>query len=145
MIGTFFETAEDRAVNHAYEVLKGNTPDGLLPTTRQQAILRIIADKRGLKNAILVGRLAELLKATPRQIKDDIRDLRLLFKVRIGSSRDAIDGGVYLITTKEEALDTARPFLRQASAELAVARAILEPHELAELEGQLRLEAAPNA
>lgn len=144
-IGNMFDTAEDRAVNHAYDVLRGNTPDGTRPTAKQIGLLRIVADCRGAAKAIQIGRLAEMLKGSPRDIKNDVRELRLRFKVRIGSSRDAVNGGYYLITNSKEALDTARPFVEQAKAEFEIARAILEPHEMRELEGQLRFTTLPSA
>jgi hypothetical protein len=145
MFSTLFETAEERAVAHAYAVISGKSPDGLKPSARQLSLLRTIADRRGKAKAISVGRLAEMEKTSPREIKGDVRDLRLTFKVRIGSSRDGEAGGYYLITTKDEAFDTARPFIEQAKGEWAIINAILEPHELKELEGQLRLAKLPSA
>ena len=147
MLGTLFETQHDRdaaskerAITHAYAVLRGEgAPDRLLPTVRQQALLRIVAGRLGRAHAISVADLAAKLKVQPREVKGDVNELRRIFRVRIGSSRDGESGGYYLITNKQEALDTARPFVSQALSELAIARAILEPHELAELEGQLRL------
>ena len=146
MFGTLFETQADRdtearmrAVQHAYDVIRGDLPAGPKPSRRQTELLRIVVERQGRVKAIAVGELAERLRCTPRDVKGDVRDLRLLFRVRIGSSRDAENGGCYLITTKDEALDTARPFVKQAQAEFAVAKAILEPHEMKELEGQLRL------
>ncbi len=150
MLNTLFEQQEDRdhdakerAIAHAYAVLRGEGSGAahLLPTVRQQALLRIVVDRLGRTRAITVGELAERLKVTPRDVKADVQELRRRFRVRIGSSRDGEAGGYYMITTKQEALDTARPFVSQALAELEIARAILEPHEMAELEGQLRLEA----
>lgn len=148
MLGTLFESQVDRdtearrrAVAHAYDVLRGVGVYGatLKPTPRQQTLLRLIVDRVGRDKAISVGELAEQLKVQPREVKSDVNVLRTMFRVRIGSSRDGETGGYYMIASKEEALDTARPFVRQAQAELAIARAILEPHELKEFAGQLQI------
>jgi hypothetical protein len=146
MADTLFETPQDReqeacrrAIDHAYDVLRCGYR-GTQPSYRQTLLLRIVVDRVGLARAISISELAALLKTSPREIKADVRDLRLLFRIRIGSSRDGAAGGFYMISTKQELLDTVRPFARQAQAEFAVVRALCEPHELAELEGQLRLE-----
>src|SRR5579875_2131635 len=131
MLGTLFETQHDRdrdarmrAVEHAYAVIRGEVPPGPKPTRRQTELLRIVVTRQGREKAIGVGQLAEQLRTTPREIKGDVRDLRLVFKVRIGSSRDGEAGGCYLITNKDEAFDTARPFIKQAQAEFEIAKAI---------------------
>lgn len=135
---SLFETPEDRAVARVYVLLRGGcVPE---PTARQRALLRTVVERRGKARAISVNTLARTLGVSPREIKADVRDLRLLFAVRIGSSRDSEGGGVYLITNKQELFDTVRPFIRQAQAEFAIAKALCNVHELAELEGQMRLE-----
>ncbi len=134
--GSLFETAEDRAVARAYEMLRG---DDVRLSARQIALLRIIADRRGAARAVSVADLARQFNTTPREIKGDVRDLRMDFGLRIGSSRDQEAGGYYLITSKAELLATVTPMLHQLRSEAALIRAMCEPHELAELEGQLRL------
>lgn len=146
MLGTLFEGQEDRdlamfgrTVAHIHEVMY-HGHRGVMLNERQRAFLRIVADRKGLARAISIGELAERLKTSPREIKACVRDLRLVFRVRIGSSRDGEAGGFYLIATKQELLDTVRPFVRQAQSEFEIVKALCEPHELAELEGQMRLE-----
>jgi hypothetical protein len=139
-LGTLFETAEDRAVAHAERVLRGDTGCALKPTDRQMRLLRLVLARRGMAQAISISELAEKLRTSAREVKGDVRDLRLLFGCRIGSSRDQRAGGYYLITSTKELHATATPLLHQLRSEAAVIRKMCEPHELAELEGQLRLD-----
>lgn len=135
---SLFETPEDRAVAHIYTILRGTTVPEL--SARQREILRAVVERRGKARAIPVNQLARILGVSPREIKADVRDLRILWLARIGSSRDSEGGGIYLITNKQELFDTVRPFVKQAQAEFAIAAALCSRHELAELEGQMRLE-----
>jgi hypothetical protein len=146
VLGTLFESQEDRdreggmrTIAHVEDVMIAGYR-GVMLTARQRSLLYIVADRKGLARAISIGELAERLKTSPREIKACVRDLRLVFRVRIGSSRDGEAGGFYLIATKQELLDTVRPFVRQAQSEFEIVKALCEPHELAELEGQMRLE-----
>jgi hypothetical protein len=146
MLGTLFEAQEDRdqlmlqrTIAHVLNVMH-NGYRGAMLTDRQRVLLRLLADRKGIARAIQIGELAERLKTTPREIKATVRDLRLLFRVRVGSSRNGESGGFYLIATKRELFDTVRPFIRQAQSEFEIPKALCEPHELAELEGQLRLD-----
>jgi len=138
---SLFETAEDRAVERAYAVLRHE----VMPpaTARQIALLRVVVDRRGASRAIGVAKLASMLDCSDREVRRDVHELREIYGVRIGSSRDQDEGGHYLITTKEELYATVTPYLRQAATEMRLVRAMCDPHELAELEGQLRLGDSP--
>jgi biotin operon repressor len=138
---SLFETAEDRAVERCYGVLRGE----VLPqaTARQIGLLRVVVERRGVARAISVKKLAEMLNTSDREIRSDVHELREVYGLRIGSSRDQDNGGHYLITNKEELYATVTPYLRQAATEMRLVRAMCDPHELAELEGQLRLNDAP--
>ena len=136
MLGTMFETAEDRAVAHA-ELLLREGYRGTQLSSRQRLLVRDLLQARGVSRAIPLKRLAEELRCTDRDIKQDIHDLRLLFRLRVGTLRTS-DGGCYLITSREELLDTVRPFARQAKSEWAIVHAIADKDELRELAGQLQ-------
>ena len=134
-VGSLFETIEDRAVERAYAVLASRMDPS--PTARQLSLLRIIADRRGADRAISVTQLAAMVKTTPREVKGDVRDLRMSFGIRIGSSRDQESGGYYLITSKAELIATLTPMCHQLRSEVNVICAMCEPQELADLEGQM--------
>jgi hypothetical protein len=132
-----FDNPEDIAVDRAYAVLRDEVMPP--PTSQQIALLRIVADRRGAARAISVKRLAEMLHTNDREIRNLVHELRELYGVRIGSSRDQENGGHYLITNKQELFATVTPYLRQAATEMRLVRAMCGPLELAELSGQLRL------
>lgn len=133
------ETIEDRSVAHAYSVLRGDdVANGQKPTSRQIGLLRLVADRRGARRAVSAADLARALNCDDRDIRTDVRELREIFGVRIGSARSG-QTGYYLITTKEELFDTFGPFLSQAASELRLVRRMCNPHELAELAGQMKL------
>jgi len=136
--GTLFDSPQDRAQQRAYAVLRGEIDGAIEPTASQRAILRILADRPGKAMAISAADLARLANSDDRRVRNDVRDLRLIFKVRIGSARGE-GNGYYLAVTREERLETVRPFANQIYAEAAIIRAMLDPHELAELEGQMQL------
>lgn len=109
-------------------------------TDRQRDLVEHLRFRYGQKNAVQIGFLAEQLKTTPRQIKEDIADLTVRFRLPIGSSRDSERGGYYLAMTYADRVAAATPHLHQARAHLARVRALLDEHEMNDLMGQLSFE-----
>jgi len=128
-----FETHEQRCMERMDEVLSSTEL-----TDRQKGILRHIASHRGLHNALPLDRLAEWLQCSARDVKGDVRELRLM-GAPIGSSRSGV-GGYYTITTLEEERLTLQGYLNQALSELRIVRAIGGSARLQEAMGQMRME-----
>jgi hypothetical protein len=137
----------DGPESHARRVLCGQAGPWPL-TPMQQELLRILLFHLGAKQAIplrdVMGKLGRVLKVAPneREIKDAARGLVVDFKVRIGASRSE-PSGYYLITNSEEARDTARPYIAEVKKLIERVRVILDPHDLAEMAGQLSLTDQP--
>lgn len=129
---------EERIDKQILDVLCDRGPGPI--TQRQRDILHLLRYRRGCARAIQIGEMAEKLKTTPRQIKEDIADLSIRFRLPIGSSRDAESGGYYLCITQEERIATATPHIHQAMAHLRRANVVLDPKEMSELMGQLLLD-----
>ena len=151
--GVFAGMSEDAADSHARRVLmSGEGPWPLTPL--QRALLRILLFRVGARKAItlrdLIARLEQIADAqsagsphgpmaSEREIKDAIRSLVIDFKVRVGATRSRQHPGYYLITSAEEPRDTARPYVQEIKNLAQRVRVILDPHDLAEFEGQLTL------
>jgi hypothetical protein len=125
-------------------VLAGSA--GPWPVTElQREVLRVLLFHQGALNAIclrdLMGKLDHVLTPIPteREIKDAVRGLVVDFKVRIGASRSR-PAGYFLITSSEEARDSALPYISEIRQLARRVRVLLDPHDLAELAGQLRLD-----
>jgi hypothetical protein len=125
---------------HATRTLLGQAgPWQLNPLQRE--LLRILLFHQGAQRAItlrdLIGKLhrATGVLPTEREIKEAARGLVVDFKVRVGASRSA-HRGYYLITTAEEARDTASLYVKEIRKLAQRVRVLLDPHDLAELEGQ---------
>lgn len=129
---------------HARKVLCAQA--GPWPLTElQREMLRILLFHQGAHAAIplrdLMGKLDRILTPIPteREVKEAARGLVVDFKVRIGASRSG-RVGYYLITSSEEARDSARPYISEIRQLARRVRVLLDPHDYAELAGQLRLE-----
>jgi hypothetical protein len=111
------------------------------PTDLQRELLRLLLFHQGAQRAIslcaLMGKLQSVCKPAPveRDIKDAARSLVVDFKVRIGASRSK-PFGYFLVTTAEEARDTARPYISEIKELARRVRVLLDPHDLAEMAGQ---------
>jgi hypothetical protein len=129
---------------HARKVLSGLCGPWPL-TDLQRELLRILVFHLGASRAIqlrdLMLKLQRIVKPLPteREIKDAARSLVVDFKVRIGASRQR-PAGYYLITNSQEARDAAQPYIAEIRHLAQRVRVLLDPHELAELAGQLRLD-----
>ena len=122
MLGTLFETMEDRTLARLRQVLAGRHREWPI-TPRQVELLRRLETRCGA--AQIVGReeLCAALRCTRRELSADVQELRLL-GVAIGSSRESSGGGYYLITSERELADTVTPYLHQALTELRIVRAL---------------------
>ncbi len=120
------------------EVLAGvDIPWQLKPAER--ALLIVLRPHIGIRDAIGLRQLCELLATNERDVKKMVASLRANFRVLIGASRDGEAGGYYMISSAKEARDSARSFVAQAFTMLKTARIILGRHATAELLGQLRI------
>jgi hypothetical protein len=139
-------TPTESPVSHASRVLCGQPAVCPWPPTQlQREALRILLFHQGAQRPIslrdLMGKLDRVTSELPteRETKDAIRGLVVDFKVRIGASRSR-PFGYYLITTTQEARDSARPYINEIRELAARVRVLLDPHDLAELAGQQWLE-----
>jgi hypothetical protein len=129
---------------HARKVMTGEF--GPWPITDlQREFLRVLVFHQGAQRAIqlrdLMAKLQSKVRPIPteREIKDAARSLVVDFKVRIGASRQR-PAGYYLITNSQEARDAAQAYIAEIKHLAQRVRVLLDPHELAELAGQLRLD-----
>ncbi len=104
-------------------------------------MLRAIRYMRGLANTIPISELQQTTKLSARQIKEVVRNLRISFRLPIGSSKRSGAGGYYLIVSAADRAAWVNDVLNQVRAELAVLRAAAGPQATLELLGQLHMEA----
>src|SRR5665213_3480890 len=80
------------------EVLAGtDIPWPLKPAER--AMLTVLRPHIGIRDAISLRQLCELLATNEREVKKIVATLRANFRVLIGASRDGEAGGYYMIST----------------------------------------------
>jgi hypothetical protein len=135
------ETSEERAQRidaMVLNVLCGKTPYSL--SEGQRLLLNLLRYRRGIAKAISIGEIGERLRMTPRQIKGDIADLTVRFRLPIGSSRDPSTNGYYFPMTHQECLDSATPHIRQGLAHFRRVQVLLDKHDLNDLLGQYSLD-----
>jgi hypothetical protein len=124
---------------HARNVMLGSGP--WPATDLQRELLRILLYHSGAQRAIslrdLMVKLDRVIKPVPteREIKDAIRSLVVDFKVRIGASRSK-PFGYFFVTTPQEARDAAHLYISEIRELARRVRVLLDPHDVAELEGQ---------
>jgi hypothetical protein len=111
----------------------------------QRHLLRVLIFHIGLHWAVPVRSLMITLRnamkrnPTEREIKDAVRSLVVDFKLRIGASRSD-PPGYYLISNADEAKAAAQPYISEIRNLVRRVRVLLDPHQLAELAGQLSFE-----
>jgi hypothetical protein len=103
-------------------------------------VLKAIRFHRGHKNAISIRELTSKLNLGVREIKQIVRTLRMDFRLPIGSSKSATDGGYFIILTPEDMAAYVRGPLDQIRAELEVVHAVAGQAAALEILGQLQLE-----
>jgi hypothetical protein len=140
----FPETTEGRAHRIDVMILDVLCGRAAYPVNdRQRALLDVLRMRRGRQRAISIGELGERLKLNPRAVKLEIADLTVRFRLPIGSSRDAAEGGYYLVMTHDEAIDSAAPHIHQGIAHFKRAAVLLDKHDLNVMLGQLLLQLPP--
>ncbi|HZU33148.1 MAG TPA: hypothetical protein VFB79_18680 [Candidatus Angelobacter sp.] len=128
---------------HAHDVLTGKY--GPFPLTALQSrVLGLLLSHQGAKNAIPLRDVVGKLRArysknySERQVKEAVRGLTVDFRVRIAAPRTG-KTGYYLVTTSAEARAAARPYIAEGIKLFQRARVLLDQHDVAELDGQIRL------
>ena len=133
-----FTTFADRVMDRVDEVLS-NRECKWPPSEDQRRLLGMLKARRGRENAVPIGEICERLRMTPRQVKDLVQDLRLNFRVQIGASRDASEGGYFLGTNREEMVASSNQMLHQAVTMLKVVHVMRAEHDSEDLLRQVRL------
>jgi len=133
-----FTTFADRVLDRVDEVLS-NRECKWPPSEDQRNLLGMLKARRGRERAAPIGEICERLRITPRQVKDLVQDLRLNFRVQIGASRDASDGGYFLGNTREEMVVSSTQMLHQAITMLRVVHVMRAEHDSEDLLRQVRL------
>lgn len=104
------------------------------------AVLRAIRFHRGARNAITIAELRERIQLSEREIKQIVRTLRVDFRLPIGSSKNSVGGGYFVIVSiEDQEIATAGP-LAQIRAEIEVLKVVTSPERTRELLGQIQLE-----
>jgi hypothetical protein len=115
-------------------------PRGLTLEEDEKEVLRRLRYRRGLANAVPIRELEDGTKLSPRSIKEIVRNLRLNFRLPIGSSKRGSHGGYYLMVTAEDEAAWINDVLSQVRAEVEVLRAAVRKRESLERIGQLAME-----
>jgi hypothetical protein len=117
--GSLFETFADRVLRRVDDVIAGrNVP--WPATSAQRNLLQLLQAHQGKQRAVPLSFIAARMALTQRAVKDLVQDLRLSFGIQLGASRDAEDGGYYLIATEEESEESTAQMFAQAITMLRV-------------------------
>lgn len=138
-------TKQERAaqLDQQIALLAAGQPGGPLNlqlTPDECAVLRAIRFHRGASNAIPIREMRTRIKLSDREIKRIVRTLRVSYHLPIGSSKDAQDGGYFLILTEDDQKVFDNSFLEQVRAQIQAHRCVCGPRRTRELLGQLSLE-----
>lgn len=140
-----FDSAESMALaidQQIADLLHGDPsyPSGHFLAPPETAVLRAIRYRRGAGNPIGIRELVSRLKITEREIKQIVRTLRVDFRLSIGSSKSATNGGYFLIVSIADQEIAARSPLDQIRAEVEVLKLLTSAERTRELLGQISLE-----
>jgi hypothetical protein len=97
--------------------------------TTEVAIMRILENHKGKKEAICSERLAELCNLTGRRLRQMINHLIIEHSIPIGS-QDGEEGGYYIITSLEEKIDYCRRHKKRAMTALMRVSRIMRNQDL---------------
>lgn len=122
----------DRRIN---EVLMGTHPWPLPDESR--AVLRILREHKGAKNAISIASLTEKTKLDARQVKEQVRSLVVDFGVKICGSRQQ-PYGYYIALTADEIEAGIRPLYGEGVSLFRRIKALGGDSAVKEMEGQIR-------
>jgi hypothetical protein len=95
-----------------HEALLGRGPWAL--TERQRRLLEALRGRQGRLQAISIAELVERVGSAPREIKADMRELVVSFRLPIVASRDGETGGYYFATSAEERMTGSDDYVKEA-------------------------------
>jgi hypothetical protein len=119
-------------------------PRGMTLEEDEKKVLRELRFRRGLQRALTIRDLHAATGIGARTIKEIVRNLRLTFRLPIGSSKRGAEGGYYLMVTAEDEAAWVNDVLSQVKAEMEVVRAAVRGRESLERLRQLSMEGASN-
>ena len=124
------------------EILHGmpGGPRGLYLDSAETAVLRAIRFHRGAANPIGIRELVTRLKISEREVKQIVRTLRVDFRLPIGSSKSATNGGYFIIASIADQETAIQGPLAQIRAEAEILKVLTSPARTRELLGQIQLE-----
>jgi hypothetical protein len=118
-VGSLFETFADKVLRRVDDVIAGR--DCAWPTKEpQRRLLHLLRSHQGKQRAVPLTYIATRMSMTQRAVKDMVQDLRLLFGIQLGASRDSEGGGYYLIATEQESEESTAQMFAQAITMLRV-------------------------
>jgi hypothetical protein len=101
----------------------------------------MLRDHQGKRRAVPLRLVGERMHLAPRAVKELVQDLRMSFSVQIGASREADEGGYYLVANEAESDESCQPMLSQAITMLRVVAVMKHGRQsIAELTRQIELE-----
>ena len=109
-------------------------------TARQRRLLEILRNRQGRNHAIGIAELEQRLTCGPREIKSDVRELVVTFRLPIVASRDGETGGYFFATTAEERQIFSSDYLKEAAKLIQRALIIRDEHDVNVLLGQILLD-----
>ena len=121
-----------------HDVICGRGPWEL--SERQRRLLEVIRSRQGRLHAISIAELEQRLNIGPREIKADVRELVVTFKLAIVASRDAETGGYFFATTAEERHNGSADYLKEACKLIRRAQIIRNEFDVNVLLGQIALD-----
>jgi len=123
--------------NRVHEAIIGRGPWEL--TERQRKILECLRGRQGRRLAITIAELTEKTGSCARDIKSDVRDLVVAFRLPIVASRDGDAGGYFFATTAEERFSGTADYVKEIIALAERVRIVRNLPDLASLWGQINL------
>ncbi len=133
------EAVNDNAIR-VHDALMGRGPWEL--TERQRRILECLRGRQGRLQAITIAELTEKTGCGPREIKSDVRDLVVAFRLPIVASRDGDAGGYFFAVTAQERISGTADYVKEIVALAERVRIIRNLPDLATLWGQIDLNVA---
>jgi len=124
-----------------HEAIIGRGP--WILTSRQRQILECLRGRQGRMLAITIAELTEKIGFGAREIKSDVRDLVVAFRLPIVASRDGDAGGYFFAVTAEERISGTADYCKEIIALAERVRIVRNLPDLASLWGQLDLNPKP--
>lgn len=149
MTDTLFEMRSEEAMRREavaenarriHEAIVGEGPWEL--SARQRKILECLRGRQGKRQAMGIAEIAERTGAGPREIKGDVRELVMNWRLPIVASRDGEAGGYYFATTVEERIEGSNDYLKEAVKLLERVAVIRNEPDLMRWLGQQLIEEA---